>query len=177
MFKYLSPSYYRSKGLKEEAISLGLCEQWQGEWKETEDADGLIEKFVRGQDFCIKHDWPSVKYIAKHFTSDELHRNGVYLNEHVSGYNPDRKTVILLGKCNAFIRVKDYQVLDIFVRHDSKLHLTTGFHARVSVNMYNDARVEASASDGSRVFIYQHGGSVEATAGDVIVNRKQTTKE
>lgn len=51
--------------MKNEAVSLGLCDKWQEEWTAQTTKEEMIEKFIRGQDFCIKHDWPSVSQIKK----------------------------------------------------------------------------------------------------------------
>ena len=44
-----------SDKMKEEAVSLGLCAQWTAEWKDNSSKDEMVDKFVTGIDFCIKH--------------------------------------------------------------------------------------------------------------------------
>jgi hypothetical protein len=107
-----------SERLKGEAVKLGLCEQWQGEWPDGASKDDMAEKFVRGQDFCIKHDWPSVKVIKRHF-GDVIHRHGVYADEEF--YISNKPTLILVGKCEGHV-VIDAHVYDLRQAHVEAAH-------------------------------------------------------
>ena len=43
-----------SSRLKKDAIALGLCNQWQKEWKDNEDKQSLIKKYFDGLGFPLK---------------------------------------------------------------------------------------------------------------------------
>ena len=73
---------------------MGLCKQWTSEWSKDSSRDELIDKFVRGLDFCIEHDWPSVDVMKRDF-GDVIHRHGVYADERVD--LDDASTVVLHG--------------------------------------------------------------------------------
>lgn len=53
-----------SNTLKNRAILLGLCTEWTEGWGNP-DKQGLIDKYLHGIDFCIKHDYPTVDFIEK----------------------------------------------------------------------------------------------------------------
>ena len=71
-----------SDRMKNEAVSLGLCAEWTAEWRDGITKDEMAEKYVRGIDFCITHDWPSCDVIKKEF-GDVMHNHGVYVDESV----------------------------------------------------------------------------------------------
>lgn len=49
--------------LRGHAVSYGLCTQWQGDWQNNKSQQELIGMYIRGIDFCIEHDYPTVEYI------------------------------------------------------------------------------------------------------------------
>ena len=51
-----------SRTLLNQAITLGLCQPWQQAWG-TPDQQGLIDKWLHGIDFAIKHNYPTNTFI------------------------------------------------------------------------------------------------------------------
>ena len=51
-----------SLALKSEAVSLGLCQEWTSKWN-NESKESLVEKYVKGIDFCIEHNYPSLAFM------------------------------------------------------------------------------------------------------------------
>lgn len=158
-----------SKRLKGEAVKLGLCEQWQGEWPDGASKDDMAEKFVRGQDFCIKHDWPSVNVIKRYF-GDVMHRHGVYADE--GCFLSNVPTLIFVGNCEGHVVIDGRHTSTIYVRHTSKVEVKAKGEARVFVSVYDDAVVETEAEEYAKIFVYRHGGSIAKADGDVIVRDK-----
>ena len=100
-----------SDRMKNEAVSLGLCAEWTAEWRDGSTKDEMAEKYVRGIDFCIAHDWPSCDIIKREF-GDVMHSHGVYVDESVRLRNPG--TVILNGHCDATITCDGYSVTNVY---------------------------------------------------------------
>ena len=123
--------------LKHEAINLGLCKQWQSEWGHP-DTKELCNKFIRGIDFCIKHDWPSVDEIKRIVDIDEIAAYGVYVKD---GKSHNQPNVVVMGDAVVDIYVGDYQVCDIYSRHNSTVRLHIGKFAFAYVTMLNDCKV------------------------------------
>lgn len=141
-----------SDQLKQEAISLGLCDQWQGEWLDGTDRHALLEKYVKGIDFCIANDWPSVEFTKEHF-GDILHEHGIYADEEVAIDNASGR-VVFLGKCRGTVICRDWSVADIYVLHDSEL-LVEGHHmAKVFLNLSERAKVNTTSYGGARIKKY-----------------------
>lgn len=162
-----------SEEMKEKAVSLGLCAQWTSEWERNSSIDEMVEKFVKGIDFCIAKNWPTVDIIKRYF-GEAGHKRGVYADENVSLKNP--KMLILNGECVANIEYEWMDSGEIYVRHNSSLHLKAKGLSRVFVNLHNDAEVHIEVEDSARVFVYQYGGKVVEAKGDVTVRDRHNFK-
>lgn len=158
-----------SDKMKDEAVSLGLCAQWTAEWKDNSSKDEMVEKFVRGIDFCIGRNWPSVKDMKRYF-GDVIHKHGVYVDENVSVKNP--KILILNGDCVAYV---DYDWMDsgeIYVRHNSSLYLKVHGLSRVTVNLLDRSELHVKCDDGAKCFVYQYAGVVVKSTGNVVIRNR-----
>ena len=163
-----------SAKMKSQAVGLGLCQQWTDEWADSTSKDELVEKFVRGIDFCIEHNFPSCEVIRKEF-GDVIHDHGVYVDENVIA--SDKPTVILNGECVAELSYSGKSCGDIYVRHDCEATVFVNGLARAFINIYDNAEVEVYCEEGAKAFVYLHGGRVRKTRGDVTIRIKHKEKE
>lgn len=145
--------------MKKEAVSLGLCRKWAEDWKNGTSKDEMVDKFVDGIDFCIKHEWPSTEVMKRDF-GDVIHSHGVYVDETVMLFNPG--IVILNGSCDATIVCDGFSSSDIYARHGTRLRVLASGFARVSINMYDSCEVTASVKENSKVYAYIHGGELKS---------------
>lgn len=160
----------KSDYLKQLAISNGLCQQWTDEWDSNSSDDILILKFLRGIDFCVKHNYPSVGYIETHFDKELLHQYGIFVNEEV--FTPDTQMWVFNGSCYGNVKVEFGQSRDIYIRHDSNIEIVADGRCSVFIQVYDSAKVKVSASNGAKVFVYQHGGDI-TTIGNVTIRDKR----
>ena len=158
--------------LKQDGIAKGLCQPWQKKLKDGVSMKRLIDLYIRGIDFCVKNNYPTLEFIREHFNSCEEY--GVYVdNKHLNEMNiPD---AVLHGECKGTLSYNGYSVCRAYIRHDSSVtvavygnaHLTVdvfdnskmllyavGSSARVLVNVYGDAQVDCTGF-GVKV-IYKH---------------------
>ena len=157
-----------SDRMKNEAVSLGLCAEWTAEWNDGSSKDEMAEKYVRGIDFCIAHDWPSCDFIKKNF-GDVMHNHGVYVDEAVRLHNPG--TVILNGHCDATITCDGYAVTNVYVRHKSRLHIVCRQMANVRVNVLDSSDVSVLCDKHAKAYVYQYSGKVSANENVMIRDR------
>lgn len=162
-----------SDKMKSEAVSLGLCTQWTTEWQDNSSKDEMVEKFVKGIDFCIGRNWPSTKDMKKYF-GDVIHKHSVYVDENVDLINP--KIAILNGDCVAHIGYNWTDSGEIYVRHGSSLYLKVRGLSRVFVNLHDNAELHVECEDSARCFVYQYGGTVAKMVGNVIVRDRHDFK-
>lgn len=126
--------------LKREAIGLGLCQQWQGEWGKP-DLRELCRKFIRGIDFCIKNDFPKVSEIRSLFNADDLsiiENEGIYIND---GESRGCRHIVAMDKAIVDVYVPDYEICDIYVRHQATVRLHLASHSYAYVTLLDNCQV------------------------------------
>lgn len=133
----------------------------------------MVEKFVKGIDFCIGRNWPSTKDMKKYF-GDVIHDHGVYVDENVDLQNP--KVVILNGECVANISYDWMDSGEIYVRHNSSLYLKVKGFSRVFVNLLDGAELHVECEDTAKCFVYQYGGTVVKATGPVNIRDRHDFK-
>ena len=94
--------------LRGHAVSYGLCTQWQGDWQNNKSQQELIGMYIRGIDFCIEHDYPTVEYIKGNFDRSLLHQNHIFVDEPVK-FDPDY--VLSFGKYSG------RKLVDVYKKH------------------------------------------------------------
>lgn len=161
-----------SEELKAKAIGLGLCVPWQEGWG-TPTKEELVAKYIKGLDFCIEHDYPSVQYMKQHFDGI-MQKQGVFaddmVDEHIS--TPIRKIVVLNGSSCGNIKCSGYSVVSIYVRHTSKVNIMAEEHSNITIFVYDSARVIVGNRGVGRVSVIQHGGGVKASGEVTIKDRR-----
>lgn len=158
--------------MRSEAVSLGLCDKWQEEWTSQTTKEEMIEKFIRGQDFCIKHDWPSVSQIKK-YGKGLINRYGVYADEK---FVSDSPTTIAMGSCDGSIYADKHDVRVVYLRHKSKIKIEARGESRVFISIYDDSHADIKCYENAKVFVYRYGGTVKAN-GDVKVRQRDVNNE
>lgn len=157
-----------SKELKKEAISLGLCTDWTNDWGNPT-KDELVDKYVRGIDFCIDHDYPSCEYMKKYFEGI-MQKHGVFVDDDIKLENP--KMVIANGKTSGRLIYNSYSVGTIYVRHDSDLTIEVSGNAILAIETYDNCNISIFHRDKAKVFVYDHGGSIQTSGKVIVKNRK-----
>lgn len=152
-----------SDKMKSEAIGLGLCAQWTAEWEDNSSKDAMVEKFVTGIDFCIRHNWPSVEVI-KGKAGDVIHKHGVYADEAVHLYNP-HGIVVLNGACYGNAVFDGFTVATIYIRHTTCFRVTVGGMAKVRICLYDNANADVECVGNGNCSVYRYGGSVSRNVG------------
>ena len=156
--------------LRERARDLGLCDQWYEEWDLNSPKEVLINKYIKGIDFCIKNDYPKLDFIKAVFTGQELADNGIFADCNIVMSNA--KSAVLLGKSNGIIRYDGLNTGNVYLRHQSELTIEATGVARVFVEVYEGCRINVVATGIAKVFVYWHGGTVNAS-GNVTVRDKR----
>lgn len=153
------------------AVSYGLCTQWQGDWQNNKSQQELIEMYIRGIDFCIEHDYPTVEYIKGNFDRSLLHQNHIFVDEPVTG--GDNGVYVLNGKCSGKFSFSKFTAATLHLRHDSELTLEVEDCAKVFVSVYDRAILHVRQSDMAKVYVYVHGKNCKVEAdGNVMVRYK-----
>lgn len=126
--------------IRQQAVDLGLCDQYQEEWKSPLNIAQLCRLFHRGQDFCIKHNYPSIEDIRQF--GEEPKRYGVYATD---GISTDQSSVVVVGDADVTIVV--HGVSDITARHNSTVRIRLAGDAFCYVSAYDNCRVIVEQKD------------------------------
>lgn len=159
-----------NKTLRDRARVLGLCDQWYGEWEKEETKQELIEKYLKGIDFCIKHDYPTLPFIKANFNKAQLLLKGIFLDENVDASN--LKTAVLLGESKGELRYYGLSVGNVYLRHQSEVTIEVNDGARVFIEVYENCKLKVVSVGNSKAFVYWHGGEV-AASGNVYIRDKR----
>lgn len=156
-----------SNDLKNKAIGLGLCNQWTAEWG-SPDKDELLDKYVRGIDFCIKNDYPSIEYMKSNFTG-VMENHGVFVDNILDLNN--RSVAIINGKCEGLLSYNKYNTGRIYVRHESIVRIVAKENSKIFISTYDNSKITVECLDNAKVYVYKYGGVIEYT-GNVIIRNK-----
>lgn len=140
--------------LKQQAISLGLCRQWQKSWGDCT-RQQLIDKFKKGIDFCIEHNYPSNDFIRTNFDAKLLRDNQIYVDEHLSLTDAPNGVYVLNGECSGTIRFGSWAAATVYVRHTSTVSIIAEDFAKVYVRVYDEAEVNVVDVGDASVKVYE----------------------
>lgn len=144
--------------LLQAGTALGMCEKFQKEWGNP-DIKELCDKYFRGQDFCIEHNYPSLEWLNANLRGKTM-MYGILINEIASAISGEEtKDYALLGRSELLLDA--YHSCDITVRHDSVLKLRLMPGSFVYVTLLDNATLYISEkADGARLCVSHYGGTV-----------------
>ena len=148
--------------LRSQAVSLGLCNDWQGMWQNNWSEQKMVEQMYRGLDFCIKHHWPSNDYIMNHFDIAFRRKSNVFVNDRYSVCNPNDS--LILGKSDITIRFNGESHGNIHIRDNSSVKLSAKNRSFVLVHLYENAYIDASQYDKAKIVLIKHSENVTIVA-------------
>lgn len=163
-----------STELLNEAVSLGLCKQWQEEWEKNSTPQQLIDKYLRGIDFCLARHWPTCDFITAHFDRALLRKNNILVNDKYSLLNPD--IAVLLGNTVSTIRLNGNRPSRIYLcdQTNAKIYLKT--REMVVIEVRDTVQLEVICDDYYRqdvkVFDYSSDAVIIAPKGVPCLKQK-----
>ena len=132
-----------------------MCDKFRDTWGEPTIED-LCDKYFRGQDFCIEHDWPSLEFLDANLKG-QTSPFGIFINE--SGKVTNNRYVALLG--NSIVTMESNVSSDVTIRHNSTLFLRAKKNTFVYVSIHDDAElVVVSREPGARIYCSHFGGKI-----------------
>lgn len=130
---------------KKQAVSLGLCQEWQDSWEES----GLIEKYLHGITWCMKNEFPSLKDMKRY--DEALLRNGVY-NKKRAEVVCDREMYVF-NTSEIDFTIDEYKVCRIYAGRGSKVRVTIKDHAILYIDNYNSS-IEVIKGENAKCLIW-----------------------
>lgn len=141
--------------LREMARSAGLCDEWYGQWSDEDSIDECLDKAIRGFDFCVNRDYPSLEFIRKHFKKEDLHRHRLFLDEEIDSTIDTNGYVILLGSCKGVLKIDGIVAVTVYLRHDSIVDVEAKNGASVFVTHYDQSSGKCTSDYLSVIKVYE----------------------
>lgn len=161
--------------LKTDGASKGLCEIWQKKLKSETSIKRLSEMFIRGIDFCISENYPTLEFMRDNFKG-KCEPYGIFIDDDgVSLLN--KENVVLNGGCKANLMFDGYSVSRVFVRHDSTVKIHAQDHSMVTVDAFDNSYIKIASNDRASVLVFIHGEAkvdYSGTGVKVIQKNKNT---
>lgn len=163
------------KQLREDGTAKGLCQAWQEKLKPGISMERLVKLYIRGIDFCVKNDFPTLDFIRTNFKG-KCEPYGAYVDDIFEKRNaPD---VILNGHCNAKLVYDGYTVSRVVIRHTSAASITVYGYACVTIDVFDDSVLNLVViGTRAKVLVYRYGNSIVNYSGSCakIVFRNKNT--
>lgn len=160
--------------MKTEARSIGLCDEWFGEWSNDESVDELLNKMIRGVDFCLKNRFPSNEVLLRYGGKEKLRQHHIYIDDGIElGSDELSSGVYYIGgnsKCK--FEFGGFDVATVYVTDDADVTIHVNGMSKIFVETWYNGRIWMDNMSANRCFVYQHGGDVNVL-GDVVVRDKR----
>ena len=145
--------------LKSDGSAKGLCIDWQGKLTDKAGIKRLSELFIRGIDFCISENFPTLEFLWNNFKG-KCEPYGIFIdNDNVTGKN--QRNVVLNGKCYAELSYDGYTVSQVFIRHESKAEIVASGHSLITIDAFNDSHVKVmTLNQSASVIVNVYGNAI-----------------
>lgn len=158
--------------MRKDGVDKGLCRLYQGKLKDGLTVEQLADLFKGGIDFCINNDYPTLDFLREHYKG-KCEPYGVYIDESTGQlHNPG--TIVLNGACKAFINYNGNKVSRLYARHESVCAVVVGGAANITIDLFDNAHlVVAVAGSDARVSVNVYGNArVEQKGPGITVTHK-----
>lgn len=146
--------------LKQDGIDKGLCRQWQGKLREGLSTEQLAKLYIKGIDFCISEDYPTLDFLREHFKG-KCEPFGVYVDNEIPP-TANKPQMVLNGACKGMLEYDGYTVASLYVRHDSEVAVIVSDRAIVTIDLFDNAKLHISVvGDEAKVNINVYGRNTE----------------
>lgn len=150
-----------NKILKTEAMKHGLCKQWTTEWSQDCTDEELVDKYIRGLDFCIQHNYPDNDFIRKNFDLQFLRSKNLFVDDDGFRSGHQSGTYVVQGDSLGELHFSGCDAATVWVRHESEVFIRVSGLAFVMVHCYDDCHVTIERHGDARVSVRRHSSSCE----------------
>lgn len=161
--------------LKQDGVAKGLCRLWRGKLKAGMSIESMIRLYIKGIDFCISEDYPTLEFIRDNFRG-KCEPFGAFVDDEISERKNAPDTV-LNGVCKAMLDYDSYSVSRIYIRHNSQAAINVSDHAIVTIDAFDNSNlIVATAGEDAQVLVNLYGGAQVECIGVGIQVKKMNKK-
>lgn len=135
-----------SRQMKEEARSLGLCDEWYNRWGDASIQD-MLTMFKRGFDFVLKHRkvWLKPGFLRQKAGKETLQDNYILANDKWSFANP--RECFILGNSEANIRFNGSRNGVVWATGTAKVNLSAKGSSRAIVHLFDWSQLKVTMKE------------------------------
>lgn len=145
----------------------GLCRDYQRKIGASRSIEDLVKLFIKGIDFCVNNDYPTLDFMRAHFKGKSEPFGGFVDDDLPELKNmPD---VVLNGHCRAFLEYDGYQVARVVARHTSEAAVNVSERAIVTIDAFDTVKLTvAVAGRDAKVYVNKYGDAQVVCIGQGI---------
>lgn len=129
-----------------------------------DDTEALMNTYFYFIKACTQKDFPKLDFLREYF-GEQVALYGGYID--AKGEQIAHKKNVLLGDSNITMQADSYNIVNCWVRHNSKLQVHATDHCHLHIDCFDNAEVQVNIeSKHARVFINQYGNSRVMISGD-----------
>lgn len=145
--------------IKQDGIAKGLCRLWQGKLKNNLSVKQLVDLYVKGIDFCISEDFPTLAFLRKHFKG-RCEDYGVFIDEKMKMPVRNMRNLVFNGECTAMAEYDGYAIGNIYVRGKSLVGVSVMGNAFITIDAFDDTQLAvAVAGSSAKVNVHLYGNA------------------
>lgn len=145
------------EALKKDGVDKGLCRLWRGKLKPGMSVEEMISLYIKGIDFCIQEDFPTLNFIRENFKG-KCEQHGVFIDDNITDCR-NVQDIVLNGNCRAMLEYDGYSVSRLFARHSTKAAINVSDHAILTIDAFNNSDLTIATSGSPVVYVNLYGNS------------------
>lgn len=138
------------------AVKKGICKDWAKRLKNATDKQ-LAEMFFNGSDWAFENDFPTKALLNEY---DGVKDFGLCLDVNNETFT-SVENVAFFGNSKATLIYNNFEVADVYVRHDSNVTIEATNYAIVNVSVEDQAKVFITKDSTAKVNVRRYSGTVE----------------
>ena len=147
----------RNREIYKEAKDLGICKEWATRLKNASEKQ-MAKMFFTGSDWAFENNFPTIELLEKH---PNAMKYGLHLDADHETFD-GLEHLAFFGKSTANVLLHNFEVAEVFVRHNSEIFIDAKNHAIVDVMLEDNARIEVQKDDTARVSVWVYSENAQA---------------
>lgn len=150
--------------LKQKAISLGLCKEFQANW-----SDDLVGMYKTGVTWCLKHKFPTINDMLPY--DNLLAENDIYNSRLVNLLLTS--DIYVLNNCTGEVEIDDFMVSRLYTSLDSIIEVNVKDSAILFIDAYDNSVLRIKVDENAQCTVFKYGNSaIQILSGNVKIIQK-----
>ena len=150
--------------LKQKAISLGLCKEFQESWNED-----LVGMYLKGITWCLSRRYPTLEDMLPY--DNLLVDNDIYNSRLVDLLLTN--DIYVLNNCTGEVEIDDFNVSRMYTSLDSIIEVNVKDSAILFIDAYDNSVLRIKVDENAQCTVFKYGNSaIQILSGNVKIIQK-----